>query len=270
VRTLVIDDATGAVRVARRADWVQTGTLREPLPNGGTSAPIPVFNLRDGVSPTGGGLLINGDREQDYFGVSLGLNRRLSNHWSARGYVNWNDWSWNVPDSFREFDDPTDVLRDPLGFPDGDGDPYNEQSTGSGNKGDVLVGSNWSYHFNLLYEVAPDSMWGFNVGASLDGREGYVSPPYRRVGGPLGARQVQLTPNVDDFRNDDLRVLNLHLDKEVALGEASVTFAIDGFNVTDEDPQLQIERRTQIGRTYRTDEVLSPRVFRFGVTFRFN
>jgi hypothetical protein len=86
----------------------------------------------------------------------------------------------------------------------------------------------------------------------------------------LGARQVQLTPNVDDFRNDDLRVLNLHLDKEVALGDASVTFAIDGFNVTDEDPQLQIERRTQIGRTYRTDEVLSPRVFRFGVTFRFN
>jgi hypothetical protein len=269
VRTLVVDDATGNVRVARRADWEVTQTVVDELPNGQNSSPRLVYNLRDGVSPTGGGLLINGDREQNYFGIALGLNRRLSNHWSARGYVAWNDWTWDIPASFREFDDPTDTLRDPLGFPDGDGDPYYEQSGGSGNKTDVLVGANWTYNFNMLYEVASDRPWGFNVGASIDGRQGYVSPPYRRVGGPLGARQLQLTDDVEDFRNDDVRVLNLHVDKEVDFGAASVTFAIDGFNVTDEDPILQIERRTNIGRTFATDEVLSPRVFRFGATFRF-
>jgi hypothetical protein len=119
-----------------------------------------------------------------------------------------------------------------------------------------------------VYEVAPDRPWGFSVGATLEGRQGYVSAPYQRVSGPLGRRQVQLGA-IDQFRNDDLRVLNLHLDKEFKFDPISVVVAVDGFNMTNEDVILQRERRLNIGRANSVDEVLSPRVFRVGATIRF-
>jgi hypothetical protein len=269
VRTLVIDEATGQVRVATRSDWeiVDVTDPGNPLPNGQTAPGLPIYDLRSGISATGGGLMTNGDREQDYLGVSLGLTRRLSNRWSARGYVNWHDWKWKMGPEFRNFDDPTDVLRDPLGYSDGN-EQYFEQSAGSGNKGNILLGSRWSYNLGAVYEVAPDRPWGFSLGATLEGRQGYVSAPYQRVSGPLGRRQVQLGA-IDQFRNDDLRVLNLHLDKEFKFDPVSVVVALDGFNMTNEDVILQRERRLNIGRANSVDEVLSPRVFRLGATIRF-
>jgi hypothetical protein len=57
---------------------------------------------------TGGNLLLNGDREVDYFGASLTLIKRLSNQWMLRGFVNYGKPTWDIPESFFEFDDPTD------------------------------------------------------------------------------------------------------------------------------------------------------------------
>ena len=166
---------------------------------------------------------------------------------------------------FRRHDDPTDVLRDPLGNSDGD-ERYFEQSGGA--KVNVMLGSSWSYNFAGLYQVMPESPWGFNIGGSLEGREGYATAVYDRVGGPLGNRQVQLT-GIEAFRQDDLRVVNFHLDKEFKIGESSLVLALDGFNMTNEDIVLQTERRLDFGRANQTEELLSPRVFRLGATFRF-
>lgn len=264
LRTLVLDEATGTERFATRDDYELTGQTRAglELPNGGTAPRANIYDLKEGLITTGS-FLTTGDREQDYLGVSLSLTRRLSNRWSARGYVAWNDWDWKMGPQFRLHDDPTDTLRDGLGFSDDD-EQYFEQSTGSGNKGNILIGSSWSYNLGALYQIAPERAWAFNVGATVEGREGYVSAPYDLDSG----RQVQLGA-IDQFRNDNLMVFNLHFDKELKIAGSSLVLSLDGFNMTNEDILLQRERRLDVGRANSVDEVLSPRVFRLGATFRF-
>jgi len=137
------------------------------------------------------------------------------------------------------------------------------------NKADILVGARWSFNLNGLYQVAPERPWGFNLGASVDGREGYISPPYVRQGGSVGRRNVQLTEDIGDFRNDNVYVFNAHLDKDFAFGDTRLILSLDGFNLTNQDTVLQVERNARAGsRTYDVNESLSPRVFRAGATIR--
>jgi hypothetical protein len=246
---------------------VQVSTINETLPNGQASGPIPIYDLRDGLSPTGGRLYTNGDREQEYKGLTLSLNKRLANRWSARGNFTYADWNWKIGKEYRFYDDPTDVVADDLGFADGN-DVFSERS--GGNKTDVLTGSKWSFNVNGLYQVAPDRPWGFNLGASVDGRQGYISPPYRQVGSAVGRRNVQLTRDIEDFRNPSVVVFNAHADKDVSFGDTKVTFSLDGFNLTNRSTVLQRERNVRSGtRTYAINEALSPRVLRVGATVRF-
>lgn len=273
-RVLVVDDATGLTRVATRDDWVVVDSVSAPLPDGRTSRVVPIYDLREGLSATGGSYFTNGDRELDYRGITVNFNKRLANRWSLRGHVNWADWDWKIGPEFQRFDDPTDTIGDPLGFSDGE-EPYSEAS--GGNKADVLVGGKWSFNLNGLYQVAPDRPWGFNLGASVDGREGYINPSFVRAGGPIGRRNIQLTSDIEDFRHDDVIVVNGHLDKEFQFGPTSLTLSLDGFNLADEDVILQRQRNpdnsleTAEGELvpYYPIEALSPRVFRLGATLRF-
>ncbi len=274
-RLLISDDATGQVRVATREDWIVFDTVTAPLPDGRTSRPVDLYDLRPGLSPTGGSFFTNGDRELEYRGVTLTFTKRMANRWSMHGHVNYADWNWKLGPEFERFDDPTDTINDALFFPDGD-EAYFEAS--GGNKSDVLIGGKWSFNLNGLYQVAPDRPWGFNIGASLDGREGYITPPYVREGADLvGRRNLQLTSDVDEFRHDDVMVLNGHLDKDIRFGETSLTLSLDGFNLTDDDVILQRQRNafstltTEGDRevSYYSIEALSPRVFRVGATLRF-
>ena len=135
--------------------------------------------------------MTNGDSEHEYLGLTATLNKRLSNRWCARGHVTWNDWNWNIgPDSFLH-DDPTNTTGDGIDA-GGDGDIYTEVSGGA--KADVFVGSQWSFGLYGLYQVAPDRPWGFNMAASLSGREGYASPPVVRAPrGDLGRVVAEMT-----------------------------------------------------------------------------
>jgi len=279
-RLLVFDEATGQTRLATRDDWVQTGgsedmpgficSPQEPcvLPNGQFASPRPVYDLRPGLDPTGGRLYTNGDREQNYLGTTLYFTRRLADRWSLRGHFTWADWKWHTGPEFRRFDDPTDVLADELGYSDGN-DVYSERSYG--NKTDVFTGGRWSYNVNGIYQIAPNRPWGFNVGASLTGREGYITPPFVAVGSAAGRRDVQLTNKLDAFRNDNLRVLDARIDKDIHFGDVNVNLSLDGFNLTNEHYQLQQDRDALVDPSARFEvlETLSPRVFRFGVTIRY-
>ncbi|HEX9944478.1 MAG TPA: carboxypeptidase regulatory-like domain-containing protein [Thermoanaerobaculia bacterium] len=272
---LLVTDETGQVRVATREDWVQTGficTAAEPcpLPNGGQASPRPVYDLREGLDPTGGRFYTNGDREQDYRGVTLFLARRLANRWSLRGHLTYADWDWKIGDEFKRFDDPTDEVADGLGFSDSD-EVFAEQS--GGNKTDIFTGSRWSFNINGLYQIAPDRPWGFNVGASVSGREGFINPPFLSVGSDagVGQRAVQLTDDLDTFRNDDVTVFDARIDKDFQFGAVNLNLSLDGFNLTNEHYVLQRDRDTSVEdeARYQILEVLSPRVFRLGATIRF-
>lgn len=278
---LLVQDETGAIRPATAADW----EFIQPDPANGVEGTVvgdngddlflpdgrqvtaPFYALRDNVSNTGGRFYTNGDREQEYLGLTFSATKRLSNRWRLAGHFTLNDWDWDVGPEFLFFDDPTNTTVDnnELAYADGN-EVVTERSAGSGDKGDVFAGSTWSFNVNALYQVAPDQPWGFNLSADLNGREGFASPPYAPVGGP--SRRVQLT-DIDEFRNDDLIYFNMRVDKDFKVGNTAFTLSIDGFNLTNENSVLQIQRNLAAGSANQVREVLSPRVFRVGVKFNF-
>ncbi len=262
-RTLIVDES-GQTRVATRDDWVQSGTVTGTLPDGRTVTK-PVYDLRDGLTPTGGTFYTNGDRKQRYLGATASFTKRLADRWSFRGHVTYNDWKWQIGPQYRKYDDPTDTITDLTGFAD---DPSTFFEKEGGNKGDVFTGSRWSFNMNGIYQIAPDHPWGFNVAANLTGRQGYITPPYIRASGVVGSRSVQLA-SIDEFRNPNLYVLDARIDKDFHFSDFDLVLSLDGFNLTNQSYVLQRERNVNAGRFYEPNERLSPRIARLGVTLRF-
>jgi hypothetical protein len=122
---------------------------------------------------------------------------------------------------------------------------------------------------NGLYQVAPDRPWGFNVAASLTGRQGYPLRYVRRVFIPtlnIGRpSDLPTSSRVDRYRYPDVRVLNLRVDKDVRFRSLGVNFGIDVFNALNSATVLQ--RQSILGRPtgdYVT-EILGQRVYRLSL-----
>ncbi len=264
--TLVTDPVTGAVRRWTRNDFEFQETVTGTLPDGSIGSGD-VYRLRDGIEPTGGSFISNGDSSHEYLGITANFTKRLSNRWSARGHLTWNDWKWNIGPESLLHDDPTNTTGDGLDD-SGNDDNYTEASGGA--KGDVFVGSRWGYGLSGLYQIAPDQPWGFNVAASLTGREGYASPPvFRASRGSAGRVLVEMSDSIDEFSNDDILLLDARVEKEFTVGDLTMLVGVDGFNLLNEDYILQRDRRLDLGSANVVRERLSPRVFRVGVTLRY-
>ena len=269
-RSYLVRDDAGNVFAAGPGDFVPDAVLSGPLPGGGGYS-VPTFALRSGLGFTGGYLLSNGGREQDYLGVALTFTKRLANRWMARGHLTYYDWEWDIgPGGFFDANDlapgrrPVTSIANDRDF-DNDGVPVAEQS--GGDKGDVLLNSRWSFNLNGMYQVAPDRPWGFDVAANLNGREGYPLPFYLDNVVPADGiqRDVQVTRTGAD-RNDDLYTFDLRLDKDIRLGGGvGITLSIDAFNVFNAGTVLQRERNLAGAQANFVDETLSPRLFRLGV-----
>ena len=63
-------------------------------------------------SNTGGTLFTNGDRETTFDGLSLNFTKRLSNQWMMRGYVQWGEAEWDIPQSYFANNDPNIIIPD--------------------------------------------------------------------------------------------------------------------------------------------------------------
>ena len=238
---------------------------RHASPNGQTVTK-PYYDLRDGLTPTGGTLYTNGDRKQRYLGATLSLTKRLADHWGFRGHVTYNDWKWQIGPQFKKYDDPTDTLNDTLGFPDENSIFFENEG---GNKADVFTGSRWSFNMNGIYQIAPDRPWGVNFAANFTGREGYITPPYIRKGGSIGSRNIQLA-SIDEFRNPNIYVLDARIDKDFHFNDFNLTLSLDGFNLTNQQlraaARAQRRRRALLSSPTRS---CSPRIVRLGATLRF-
>ncbi|MEO6192574.1 MAG: TonB-dependent receptor [Thermoanaerobaculia bacterium] len=263
-RIFVVDDATGQTRLATREDWVQGGSVSGTLPNGQTVSK-PFYDLRDGLTPTGGTFYTNGDRKQRYTGATLSLTKRLSNRWSFRSHLTYNDWKWKIGPQYRKYDDPTDTITDLTGFAD---DPSVFFEKSGGNKTNIFTGSKWSFNMNGTYQIAPDRPWGFNVAGSFTGRQGYITPPFLRKSGPVGSRNIQLA-GIEEFRNPNIYVIDARVEKEFHFNDFNLTLGVDGFNLANQSYVLQRERNANSGRFFESNERLSPRIFRLGATVRF-
>lgn len=263
-------------RLHTRADYVPVVVSRPGgLPDGRDSS-YTYWQLRPGVGSRGGTHLENGDREQEYRGASLTIDKRLSYRWMMRGGVTWSDWRWRVSES--ELEDPTRVLGG--GF---DGEPVLQPSApGAGNKPGVYVTNGWSYSLNALYQLAPDRPWGLDFSIAARGRRGYALPWYELLGfgqrgGIPGLTTAQVVGN-DDYRLDDVHVLDAGIEKDLGFRDFGVRVAIDCFNVFGASSVLQRNHRLQVagdasGRgvpaSGAVTEVVGPRAFRVGLRIRF-
>jgi Carboxypeptidase regulatory-like domain/TonB-dependent Receptor Plug Domain len=263
---LFLDSNTGEVRTASASEYVSDGFVTGTLPDG-SSYSVETFAAPSNLEYAGGTLLTNGDREVESQALSVNFTKRLANRWMARGFFNYNlKEEWSVPSSYFNNNDPNRVQP---GFESGsviDGELFVVQSTGSG-KSDNWIQSTWQANLNGLYQVAPDRPWGFNVAANISGREGYPIPYYRTAFGSDGlARNILVSKNIEDFRNDDIFTVDLRLEKEFASSSnTSLTFSLEAFNLLNEAYVLQRYDNLAAGNAQHIGETLSPRVYRLGV-----
>jgi hypothetical protein len=249
----------------------------QAMPDGSTRT-FTHFQLRPGVSTRGGEFLYASDAEQEYKGAALVFNKRLANRWMLRGNFTYADWEWT--DLGGTCENPTLTLGangtgNSAGGCAKKGDPVLQGSgTGSGSKGGIYINSQWSYSVNGLYQIAPDRAWGFNAALNLTGREGYPLPYWRRRGVNLArenfaATGVQVTDGQDEFRLDDIHIVDARVEKEFTFSDFGLTLGVDVFNVFNEAYVLQRQHRLQIATSDNVTEIVSPRIFRFGARLSF-
>jgi len=231
----------------------------------GQSYVVRIRELRPGITSRGGFLLENGDREQEYKGLFLTMQKRLTGRWMARGHVSFQDWRWRIPE--RENEDPTDDVAG--GVKDGSEVLH---GVAAGSKGNVFISNGWSYAFTGLYQIAPASSWGFNVAASVNGREGYpiryVQRTFRTSLNTGRPTYIPVTSDTGRFKYPDVHVLDLRVEKDFTLRDLGLTLGVDVFNALNEPYVLQ---RTVVMNRPNSDhvvEVLSARIIRLGARFR--
>ncbi len=258
---LLLDDGS-TVRIPNGSDYSQLGTLTGTLPRTNRSYSVPYYGLTTpGLSWTGGDYVTNGDRGRDYLGYSLSFTKRLANKWMARGFYQFGDTTCRVPNSYYDH-----ASRNVGAGGCADGDLYMTSSSGSG-KGARYLQSSWTYSLNGMYQVMPDRSWGFNVSASLTGREGSPIAYYDRQSLPLtGNANLNIVSDYDSLRLNDIETVDLRIEKEIALnGPVNMTFGIDAFNITNEGTGLSYLLRADATNGGNLDDNISPRIFRLGV-----
>jgi hypothetical protein len=248
------------------------------LPNGQPYT-VTYYVIKPGLFTRTGTQLYNSNAQDQYKGASLVFNKRLANHWMMRGNFTVSDWKYNkIP--ANTFADPTIRLPGSVFGGYSQGDVVAQGSgTGSGSFGGVYINSKWAYSLNGLYQVMPERAWGFNVGAALNGRQGYPIPYYQRFflanEAPLFDR-VLVPSRTDSFRNPNVHILDGRIEKEFTFSDFGLTLGVDCFNVLNEAYVLQRQHRLQLasnaaltnGSNFVT-EITSPRIFRFGAKFSF-
>lgn len=260
----------GAKRLAVREDFQRTNTVcsdgntRPHLPDG-TPWCATNFGRNAGLTPAGS-FLTNSDRDIEYLGATLHATKRLSNRWMARGYVNYGEAEWSVPDSFTSTVDPNLA---PAGG-DVDGQLWVQTPAASGPVADVIMQSSWSFNLNGMYQLMPDRPWGVNLAGELFGREGYPLPYFYGVPGADGTgRNIRVSPDIETFRTDDVYILNLRVEKDMAFTDnLSGILSLDAFNVGNNNDVLQRTRNLTGATANFVTETVSPRIYRLG--FRLN
>ncbi len=257
-----VEDEDGNVRLPRRSDFMLSHVATGTVPRGNGSYRVQVYDLVDGIDFTGGNHLMNGVRSRDFLGYNVSLTKRLSDGWMARGFFQYGDAEWNVPDEYYNH-----FSRNAgRGGGDVDGQIYMQRSSGSG-KGQRYLQSSWSYNLNGMYQVAPDRGWGFNLSANLTGREGSPAAFYVTEDVPnLDSASLNVVEDLGSVRLPDIHTMDVRIEKEFALsGPMNLTFGVDIFNVMNRGTALSWIDAIGGANAGNLDDHIAPRVYRLGV-----
>lgn len=244
-----------------RADYVTGPTFTR---NGFSATPFvlnPAALTRPGV--TRGSILKNRpDFARIYNGAELSVIKRLSNNWMGRVAFSYNDWKEDVGPGASDQGNPTHTDWDPQI----DGGPVVIRSAGSGKI--FYQNAKWQLAANALYQLPA----GFEVAGSLFGRQGYPNPIYATLdSGALdgSVRVLADGTNVDTQRFTNLWDFDLRLAKNFTAGAARVTLSAEVFNVFNSATELKRINDFSSSAYRRLDEILAPRIVRFGARISF-
>lgn len=264
----LVDDAAGLLRTATADDYAIDHFVEGLLPTGEAYS-VPVYSLVPGLADGGANLLVTGDREVEYEGVTLRLMKRFRwtgfGRWAARAHVHYGESAWRLGPGFLAHRDPTNLL----GTGDDDGAPYVEAPADPDLGTGGWVESRWTAGLEGLFEVASDAAWGFDVGFALRFREGNPLPWY--VHDLASADGVWRRVEVGTGRLPDTWTLDLRFAKEFELGHDFVLgLGFEALNVLDEDADLRRELNLSGVRGGFPEETVPSRTLRFGVRMAWN
>jgi outer membrane receptor protein involved in Fe transport len=242
------------------------------LPNGQVVT-VPVYTI-NGPLPPGIYFTNRPDYSQNFNGLELTLNKRLSGGWMMRGNFAYNINKQKVgagacPDpnnklyNTGEDSDPGACENNGLVAPNAGG--------GSGTFGNVNLQAKWQFNVSGAYQLP----LGFTVAGNFFGRQGYpiaywISDTAVRD----GSSRVYAT-SIDTFRYGWVSQFDMRLEKNVPITSViSATLAVDCFNVfntatvTQRNSRLNVSNATGTG-TNSIQETQAPRILRFSgrVTF---
>lgn len=236
----------------------------------GTPFSVPLYGLKSSVKFSGGYLEANRENyTQNYHGVDLNFQKRLSHKWMVRGSFGWSDWKQSVGTNGCAGIDPTNQRTSTYGVTCAS-DLVAPRSTGSGSKGNVFLNARWQFNVGGLYQLP----LGFNIAANFYGRQGYPFVNWVRAdaGDGLGTRLV-IIGNVADRRLANVYEADLRLEKMITVSPLNVALSIDVFNVANSATVLQrqgqVQSPTNPGTNGQMQEIQSPRVVRAGARISF-
>jgi hypothetical protein len=262
--------APGAVNPAPlqyQLDHTVTGTL----PNG-TPWSAPIYSIVGGkavAQANPGSFFTNRPNySQDFNGVELTLNKRLSQGWMMRGSFAYNKTTQKV--GAGACVDPTNSQYSsgedfvPGGCEDG-GLVAPNAGGGSGSFQNVNLQSKWQFNFSAAYQLP----LGFTVAGNFYGRQGYPIAWYIIDNSSADgiSRRAYVTA-IDSQRYAWAHQLDLRLDKNIPITSTiSATLAVDMFNVLNDISVTQRNSRLLLSsKTTGTNtifETQAPRILRF-------
>jgi hypothetical protein len=220
------------------------------------------------IEANGGGRILTNrpDYHSTFNGFELTLNKRLSNRWMARGAFSFNNWTEQPGAGSIQNPTRTDATNSGTwSGPQVDGGQIALRSSGSG-KGDIFYSAKWQFNANGFYELGK----GFEIGANIFGRQGYVQPfIFNPSAGADGRLRVLATSKIDDNRYPSLWDLDLRVAKTISLQRVRFLLSADVFNLLNSSTELSRARIVDSTAFNTLNEIISPRIMRLGVKFQF-
>jgi hypothetical protein len=173
-----------------------------------------------------------------------------------------------------------------------DGQPYGDNGGAASGKTAVLMYTRWMAKLSGLYQLP----WGFNISGTFNAREGWSVPNYftlRDLTAPNAAAGDSITIYTQRQTDEQLPTfynITLRLEKKINIGQGRLYLMADAFNLLNSNmairsyprnfgtaryrlagvtPVLQQYDSTHYNYTGLLNEVLNPRILRFGVRFEF-
>jgi len=279
---LIVDDTTGP--------WYEVaGTVPNTMNIGGVSYSTGDAGGRDYWLPTADYPTVGTDYRMvkknnsynTYAGIDLVLNKRLSNKWFMNASVTLQDqrnhWGTN-------FLNPTNQWMS-------DGKPYGQWGGGASGKTSVLMYTRWMAKVSALYQLP----FGFDISGTFNAREGWKIPNYFSIYDDDAPNPSSQWASIDmqEATKDSLPTFynfTMRLEKRINIGAGRLYLMADVFNLLNSailnraydayygdiyttngvqwtgDPD-EISWVNTTNRKY--NEILNPRIWRFGVRFEF-